>query len=59
MNLFEKIEMFEKLAAELSDDSEVSEAIDNIETSSESNHLERRNAIKFRMKKLAALSGRF
>ena len=51
--------MFEKLAAELSDDSDVSEAIDSPEVSGETNHLERRNAIKFRMKKLAALSDKF
>lgn len=59
MNLFEKIEMFEKLASELTDEVDVSEAIDNTDVSSESNHLERRNSILMRMKKLAALSKRF
>jgi hypothetical protein len=59
MNLFEKIEMFEKLASELADDTEVSEAIENIEFSNESDHLDRRAAVLNRMRKLGALTKKF
>lgn len=56
MDLFEKIDQFEKMANELADQLEdgMAEDAETIEENSPE-HLERRNSAKVRMKKLATL----
>lgn len=58
MNLFEKIELFEKLAASLVSEEELNEDIDNTIESNSSNHIERRNLVKNRIYKLNVLARR-
>jgi len=56
MDLFDKIDQFEKLANELLDQAEVddTQAIETIQENTTQN-LERRNSVKTRLNKLAAL----